>query len=72
MECQDPVPRDKPGAKASGAQNLIRMAKSYGVPWACRTTLTTGQVGSASQYISNMQAFANLGVEAAVGRRRLG
>jgi len=59
---------DKPGAKATGAQNLIKMVKQYGAPihgFGMQGHLTTGQVGSASQYVSNMQAFANLGVEVA-------
>lgn len=63
------------GAKASGAQNLTRKVKFYGVPihdMDLQSHMTTSQVGSASQYTSNMQVFANLGVKAAVGRRRLG
>ncbi|KAL2132056.1 hypothetical protein VTI74DRAFT_4258 [Chaetomium olivicolor] len=59
---------DKPGAKATGAQNLIKMVKAYGAPihgFGMQGHMTTGQVGSASQYVSNMQAFANLGVEVA-------
>ncbi|KAK4120668.1 carbohydrate-binding module family 1 protein [Parathielavia appendiculata] len=59
---------DKPGAKSTGAQNLIRMVKAYGAPihgMGLQGHLTTGQVGSASQYVSNLQAFANLGVEVA-------
>ncbi|KAL2020433.1 hypothetical protein VTK56DRAFT_8399 [Thermocarpiscus australiensis] len=59
---------DRPGAKATGAQNLIKMVKQYGAPihgFGMQGHLTTGQVGSASQYVSNMQAFAALGVEVA-------
>ncbi|KAB5576611.1 glycoside hydrolase family 10 protein [Coniochaeta sp. 2T2.1] len=59
---------DKPGAKATGAQNLIRMVKSYGAPihgFGMQGHMTTGQVGSAAQYVSNMQAFTALGVEVA-------
>jgi endo-1,4-beta-xylanase len=59
---------DRAGAKATGAQNLIKMVKQYGAPihgFGMQGHLTTGQVGSASQYVSNMQAFAALGVEVA-------
>ncbi|KAG7284919.1 hypothetical protein NEMBOFW57_009534 [Staphylotrichum longicolle] len=59
---------DRPGSKATGAQNLIKMVKSYGAPihgFGMQGHMTTGQVGAASQYVTNMQAFANLGVEVA-------
>lgn len=59
---------DKAGAKATGAQNLIRMVKSYGAPihgFGMQGHLTTGQVGAASGLVSNMQAFTALGVEVA-------
>jgi endo-1,4-beta-xylanase len=59
---------DKPGAKATGAQNLIKMVKAYGAPihgFGMQGHMTTGQVGSASTLISNMQAFTALGVEVA-------
>lgn len=59
---------DKPGSKSTGAQNLIRMVKAYGAPihgMGLQGHFTTGQVGSASTLVSNLQAFANLGVEVA-------
>jgi endo-1,4-beta-xylanase len=59
---------DRAGPKATGAQNLIKMVKSYGARidgFGMQGHLTTGQVGAASQYVSNMQAFAALGVEVA-------
>jgi endo-1,4-beta-xylanase len=59
---------DKPGAKATGAQNLIRMVKSYGAPihgFGMQGHMTAGQVGAASQYVTNMEAFTSLGVEVA-------
>ncbi|KAK4152979.1 glycoside hydrolase [Chaetomidium leptoderma] len=59
---------DRPGAKATGAQNLIKMVKAAGAPihgFGMQGHMTTGQVGSASQYVSHMQSFANLGVEVA-------
>ncbi|KAK4235260.1 glycoside hydrolase [Achaetomium macrosporum] len=59
---------DKPGSKATGAQNLIKMVKQYGAPihgFGMQGHMTAGQVGSASQYVTNMRAFANLGVEVA-------
>jgi endo-1,4-beta-xylanase len=59
---------DKAGAKATGAQKLISMVKSYGAPihgFGMQGHLTTGQVGSASALVSNMQAFTALGVEVA-------
>ena len=59
---------DRPGAKATGAQNLIKMVKAAGAPihgFGMQGHMTTGQVGSASQYVSHMQGFANLGVEVA-------
>lgn len=59
---------DKPGAKSTGAQNLIRMVKAYGAPihgMGLQGHFTTGQVGGASTLVSNLQAFANLGVEVA-------
>ena len=58
----------KPGAKANGALKLINMVKSYGAPihgFGMQGHMTTGQVGSAAQYVSNMQAFTALGVEVA-------
>jgi endo-1,4-beta-xylanase len=59
---------DKAGAKATGAQNLIRMVKAYGAPihgFGMQGHFTTGQVGSAAGLVSNMQAFTALGVEVA-------
>jgi endo-1,4-beta-xylanase len=59
---------DRPGAKANGAQNLIKMVKAAGAPihgFGMQGHMTTGQVGSASTYVSHMQSFANLGVEVA-------
>ncbi|KAM7201694.1 glycoside hydrolase [Rhypophila sp. PSN 637] len=59
---------DKPGSKSTGAQNLIRMVKAYGAPihgMGLQGHFTTGQVGSASTLVQNLQAFANLGVEVA-------
>ena len=44
------------------------MVKSYGAPihgFGMQGHMTTGSVGAASQYVTNMQAFANLGVEVA-------
>jgi endo-1,4-beta-xylanase len=59
---------DKAGAKATGALALIKMVKSYGAPihgFGMQGHLTAGQVGAAAQYVSNMEAFAALGVEVA-------
>ncbi|KAL2141433.1 hypothetical protein VTI28DRAFT_2433 [Corynascus sepedonium] len=59
---------DRPGAKATGALNLIQMVQDAGAPihgFGMQGHLTTGQVGDASQYVENMQAFAALGVEVA-------
>ena len=44
------------------------MVKSYGAPihgMGLQGHMTTGSVGAASQYVTNMQAFANLGVDVA-------
>lgn len=59
---------DKAGAKATGAQNLIRMVRSYGAPihgFGMQGHFSTGQVGGSSALVSNMQAFTALGVEVA-------
>jgi endo-1,4-beta-xylanase len=59
---------DKPGTKATGAQNLIKMVKAYGAPihgMGLQGHMTTGSVGAAAQYVTNMQAFTALGVEIA-------
>jgi len=59
---------DKAGSKATGATNLIKMVKAYGAPihgLGMQGHMTTGQVGSASTLVSNMQAFTALGVEVA-------
>ena len=65
-----------PAPEPSGTQNLIRMVKSSRAPIhdvGLQGHMTTGQSRvHLPNYISNKQAFANLGVEAAVGRRRLG
>lgn len=47
---------------------MVKLVKSYGAPIhgvGMQAHLTTGQVGAASQYVSNMQAYVNLGVEVA-------
>nr|ADZ99358.1 endo-1,4-beta-xylanase B [Phialophora sp. CGMCC 3328] len=57
---------EKAGAKSTGAQNLIKMVKSYGAPiHGIQGHFTTGQVGGSSALVSNMQAFTALGVEVA-------
>lgn len=59
---------DKPGAKSTGAQNLIRSLKSAGVPidgMGLQGHLSTGQVGSATSLVQNLNAFAALGVDVA-------
>lgn len=59
---------DKPGSKANGAQNLIRMVKAYGAPihgFGMQGHMTTGQVGSASTLVSHMNTFTALGVDVA-------
>ncbi|KAH8878750.1 glycoside hydrolase family 10 protein [Thozetella sp. PMI_491] len=59
---------DKAGRKSTGAQNLIKMVKAYGAPihgMGLQGHMTTGQVGSASPLVSNLQAFTALGVDVA-------
>jgi endo-1,4-beta-xylanase len=60
---------DRAGAKATGALNIVRLVKSYGAPIhgvGFQGHLTTGQVGAASQYVTNWNQFTALGVEIAV------
>jgi endo-1,4-beta-xylanase len=59
---------DRPGPKSTGAQNLIRMVKAYGAPihgMGLQGHMTTGQVGSQANLISNLNAFTALGVDVA-------
>ncbi|KAK4145931.1 glycoside hydrolase [Dichotomopilus funicola] len=59
---------DKPGAKATGALGLVKMVQEYGAPihgFGMQGHMTVGQVGDASQYVENMQAFTALGIDVA-------
>jgi endo-1,4-beta-xylanase len=60
---------DRAGAKATGGLNLVKLVQAYGAPIhgvGFQAHLTTGQVGAASQYVSNWNQFTALGVDVAV------
>lgn len=59
---------EAPGAKASGALNLVKMVKSYGAKIdgvGLQAHFATGLVASNAHLVSSLQAFAALGVEVA-------
>ncbi|KAF3353299.1 Cutinase [Verticillium dahliae VDG1] len=59
---------DRPGRKATGAQNLIRMVRDAGAPidgMGLQGHMTTGQIGSLATLTENLRAFANLNVDVA-------
>ncbi|PNH45696.1 hypothetical protein VD0004_g2230 [Verticillium dahliae] len=59
---------DRPGRKATGAQNLIRMVRDAGAPidgMGLQGHMTTGQIGPLATLTDNLRAFANLNVDVA-------
>ncbi|TPX17523.1 uncharacterized protein E0L32_003166 [Thyridium curvatum] len=59
---------EKPGAKSTGAVNLVKMVKQAGSPIhgvGIQGHFTVGQVGGASTLVQNLQQFTALGVEVA-------
>lgn len=59
---------DKPGRKATGAQNLIKMVQAAGAPidgMGLQGHMTVGQVGPVSTLVQNLNAFTALGVDVA-------
>ncbi|KAL8299033.1 hypothetical protein RB601_002100 [Gaeumannomyces tritici] len=59
---------DKPGRKATGAQNLIKMVKAAGAPidgMGLQGHMSVGQVGPVSTLVQNLNAFTALGVDVA-------